>query len=146
MAEKPVQTYANHAHNPVLTTIGSFCLMVGGVGFALRWFLIGGRVTMAIGIAGLIASQFVLLWISRAYTTKLQDRIIRVEMRVRAIDVLTPGQRRALDGLSIKQIAALRFASDGELPALLERTVRERLAPDDIKRAVTTWVPDYDRT
>jgi hypothetical protein len=40
----------------------------------------------------------------------------------------------------------LRFASDAELSALLERTVAEGLTPDAIKRAVTTWRPDYHRT
>jgi hypothetical protein len=48
--------------------------------------------------------------------------------------------------LSLKQLAALRFASDAELPALCERAARERLAPTDIKRAIQNWVPDFDRT
>jgi hypothetical protein len=46
----------------------------------------------------------------------------------------------------MKQIAALRFASDAELPALLERAAREQLPPVAIKRAIKNWVPDLDRT
>jgi hypothetical protein len=48
--------------------------------------------------------------------------------------------------LSMKQLAALRFASDAELPALCERAAREKLAPGDIKRAIRAWTPDYNRT
>ena len=48
--------------------------------------------------------------------------------------------------LSKKQIAALRFASDEELGALLERAARENLAPKDIKASIRTWRPDPHRT
>jgi hypothetical protein len=48
--------------------------------------------------------------------------------------------------LNKKQIAALRFASDEELGALLERAARENLAPKAIKAAVRTWRPDFHRT
>ena len=48
--------------------------------------------------------------------------------------------------LTMPQLVALRFASDEELPGLLERAERERLAPDDIKGAIKAWVPDLLRT
>ena len=101
---------------------------------------------MAVGLAALMASVLTLIFISRLYTTRLQDRIIRLEMRLRALQLLTPDQQRGMNTLSLKQLAALRFASDAELPALCERAAREKLAPSDIKRAVKNWVPDYDRT
>jgi len=88
----------------------------------------------------------VLLYTSRRYTTALQDRIIKLEMRVRAAAFLTPEQQRLLMQLDTKQIVALRFASDAEMPALLERAAREKLPPKEIKRAIKAWVPDYDRT
>ena len=78
--------------------------------------------------------------------TKLQDRIIRLEMRMRTASLLTLDQQRLLDTVRIKQLVALRFASDMEIPALLDRTVREELPPNEIKKAIKTWVPDYDRT
>jgi hypothetical protein len=145
MAQRP-QTFENHAHRPRLTTLATIFLVVAAVGFTLRWLMIGGRGAMTIGIAGIIGSIATLIVISRAYTTKLQDRIIRLEMRVRTMPLLSAEQQRTLNSLSMKQIAALRFASDEELPALCERTAREHLAPRDIKRAVRTWVSDYDRT
>jgi len=51
-----------------------------------------------------------------------------------------------LTQLDNKQIAALRFACDAELPPLLERAVREKLPPKEIKREVKKWVADLDRT
>ena len=101
---------------------------------------------MAFGVAALIGSVFTLIWISRVYTTRLQDRIIRVEMRVRALQRLTPDQAQAMETLSLKQLAALRFASDAELPSLTERAAREKLTPKDIKRAIKTWIADHART
>jgi hypothetical protein len=142
----PTQDYATHRHNPKLTGLGFLFLVISIVAFALRWFAIGGRYTMALGLLGLIASVQVLLSISRLYTTKLQDRIIQLEMKVRAMTVLTPAQQAILSRLSRPQVVALRFASDAELPALVEQADRERLSADQIKRAIRNWVPDFERT
>jgi len=140
------QSFENHAHQPVAAGIGYLCLWLALIFFALRWFLIGGRVTMALGLFCLCASVQALLFTSRTYITRLQDRIIKLEMRVRTAPFLTPEQQRMLLQLDNKQIVALRFASDAEIPALLERAAREQLPPREIKRAIKTWVPDYDRT
>lgn len=140
------QTYATHRHNPTLASIGGGLVLVAIVALTLRWFDIGGRVTFAVGLAALILSNLVLLAISRAYTTKLQDRIIRLEMRLRCAQVLPAAQQGTLARLGLAQIIALRFASDSELPALVDRADRDKLTPDQIKRAITSWVPDLDRT
>ena len=142
----PTQTYATHRHNPKMTGVGFFFLLISIVAFVLRWVGIGGRATMALGLLGLMGSVLVLLAISRVYTTKLQDRIIKLEMRVRALTVLTPAQQAVFARLTKPQIVALRFASDAELSALIERADREKLSADQIKQAITNWVPDWDRT
>jgi uncharacterized protein DUF6526 len=139
-----MQSFKNHAHRPVLTAVGFMFAAFATAQFALLWSVLGRRTS--VGLLALCAAVIVLLQISRRYTTRLQDRIIKLEMRVRTAPLLTPEQQRLLGQLNNKQIAALRFASDAELPALLERAVREKLSPREIKRAVTTWVPDLDRT
>jgi Family of unknown function (DUF6526) len=139
-----MQSFKNHAYRPVLTGVGFVFVMIAVVQFARLWNVLG-RAT-SLGLFALCGAVIVLLQISRRYTTRLQDRIIKLEMRVRTAPLLTPDQQRLLGQLNNKQIAALRFASDAELPALLERAVREKLPPREIKRAVTTWVPDLDRT
>jgi len=140
------QFYANHRHNPKLSFIGFLFLLLAIVAFAFRWFDIGGRYAMAVGLLALIASIQVLLSISRIYITKLQDRIIKLEMKVRCVTLLTPAQQAAYAQLNKAQVVALRFASDEELPTLLDRAARENLDADQIKRAIQNWVPDWDRT
>ena len=141
----PEQSFDKHAHRPTLTVVAFMLLATAAVSTVDGWPH-GAGISLAFAAVTLFGSVFVLIWISRAYTTKLQDRIIRVEMRLRALQVLPPEQQRAMATLSLKQLAALRFASDGELAALCDRAVRERLPPKEIKRAIRTWVPDYDRT
>jgi hypothetical protein len=135
------QSYAEHAHRPRLTTIaGAFTgiAVVTTAAFAFRQ----PSVT-SFGLLSLSLGVFTLVLISRAYTVRLQDRIIRMEMRWR-LDRL--GRDADFDRLAIKQITALRFASDAELPALLEKTLAGNLTPDQIKRAVVNWQADYFRT
>jgi hypothetical protein len=138
-----MQSYKHHVHRPMLTAVGYWFLGVALISFTLRWRATGDR---SIGLFALCGAVLALLLISRRYTTKLQDRIIRLEMRVRTAALLKPEQQQLLNQLHIKQIAALRFASDAELPDLIERAAREKLKPDAIKRAVKTWTPDWDRT
>ncbi len=140
------QTYATHRHTPTPTYVATVFWFLSVVGFALRWFYVGGRYSMALGIGGLLATTFMTVLISRDYTTKLQDRIIKLEMRVRTASLLSPAQQAALFALPKSRIIALRFASDEELPALIERARAENLTSDQIKRAIRTWVPDVDRT
>ena len=140
------QTYANHRYLPKLTVIGFMLALVAIVCFVLQWLDIGGAAVRTASQAALTLTIVVLLVISRAYTVKLQDRIIRIEMKLRCAQFMTPAQMSALSRISMAQLVALRFASNEEMPALLERTERETLTADQIKRAVKTWVPDWDRT
>jgi hypothetical protein len=144
--EMATQSFKSHTHLPGLTAIGYCFVLIALAALAMRWLERGGRLSFAAGLLAIIAAEIVLLAISRVYTTKLQDRIIRLEMRVRGASVLTPEQQRLLQQLTMKQVVALRFASDAEMGALLERTVRENLSPADIKGAITSWTPDLDRT
>ena len=61
------QNYATHRHNPKMTGIGFMFLVLSIVAFGLRWFQIGGRYTMALGLIGLIGAVQILLSISRVY-------------------------------------------------------------------------------
>ena len=78
----------------------------------------------------------------RLYPLANQDRIIRLEERLR-IAALVP--HADVSQLSTRQLIALRFASDGELPSLVSRTLSENLDPRAIKANITTWRPDYER-
>ncbi len=87
----------------------------------------------------LTLSTLVLSFYARAFPLKAQDRAIRAEENLRHF-VLTG---KLLDSrLSVLQIVALRFASDGEFAALAARAAGENLAPKSIKQAVKTWRAD----
>ena len=105
-----------------------------------------GRELRGWAVMAIIFAVFELGWISRAYTVKLQDRIIMLEVKVRAAELLTSGQDAQLAKLNSKQIAALRFAGDDEFGALLDRAARENLAPKEIKASIKHWRPDLYRT
>jgi hypothetical protein len=81
----------------------------------------------------------------RSYATHLQDRIIRVEERLRLAAVLEEPLRSRIGELTDAQLVGLRFASDAELPALAQRALDEKLSRSDIKKAIADWRPDYSR-
>lgn len=82
------------------------------------------------------------LMLRQHYSLMNQNRIVRLEMRFRYY-VLTQQRFEKLESqLSRSQIYALRFASDEELPALVDRALKEKLSPDAIKRAITNWLAD----
>jgi hypothetical protein len=87
----------------------------------------------------------VLAFKSRINDLKLQDRIIRLEERLRLAALLPAAELAHIDEFSIKQLVALRFASDSELPALAHRTLTQNLEPKAIKEAITNWRADNHR-
>ncbi|MFA5907682.1 MAG: DUF6526 family protein [Vicinamibacterales bacterium] len=138
------QSYQSHAHHPVPTYVATLFLLVALILMAGHLHL--GWRTDDTAFMALTFAVFTLVAISRLYTVALQDRIIMLEMKVRCAELLPAGQDANLARLSAKQTAALRFASDDELGALLERAARENLTPNDIKASIRTWRPDPYRT
>jgi hypothetical protein len=137
------QNFDNHRHRPTPTFVATAGVLGAVVCVIMAWL---GYNTMGSAVACLIIVGSVYVVTSRTYITVLQDRIIRMEMLYRADKLLSAAERATYDTLSIKQIVALRFASDGEFPGLVERASRENLAPRAIKQAITKWRPDLMRT
>ena len=143
MSNRP-QSYASHAkidpafHFFVLPVLFMNILVVAYL--LIRHPGIGGAWLLLISV-----TLLVLAGRSRSWATHLQDRVIRVEERIRLTAILPESLRSRIGELSDSQIVGLRFASDAELPALFQRALDERLSRSDIKKAITDWRPDYSR-
>ena len=96
-------------------------------------------IVLAFGlVAGLVAN--------RASAIIVQNRVIALEMRLRLATVLPAELCVRIPELHLKQLVGLRYASDRELPELVERCLRgELVTADAVKRAVQHWRPDFVR-
>lgn len=140
------QNYANHRQyvplyhfvlffTLALTVIGSFVNLHASWGDHERFY-------SAALITVLTICVLMLFFFCRIFALKAQDRAIRAEENLRSF-VMTG---KLLDPrLTIRQVIALRFASDDEFLDLARRAASEGLAPDAIKRAVKTWRADTYR-
>ena len=98
-------------------------------------------------LAALVAVVlFVLAFLVRVFSSTVQDRVIRLEERLR-LERLLPDERKSrTDEFSVGQLVGLRFASDEELPGLATKVLDDKMEKsDDIKRLIKTWRPDFQR-
>jgi hypothetical protein len=119
-------------------------LLAGNVLFAAKhaWEYPNG---MTLWLLLMAAGYLVWLFKTRIYALGVQDRLIRLEERLRMEKLAPPELMARFDELTVSQIVGLRFASDAELPALARRALDERLDQKQIKAAIQNWRPDHVR-
>jgi hypothetical protein len=141
------QNYSNHrAHYklhhfifyPVSLALFITCLYFSGKYLDRRseWYMMAAIIFLVTWLSFMMRQHYALI---------PQNRIIRLEMRLRYFQLYGKRFEPLEAKLRFRQIAALRFASDEELPALLERTLEENLSPNSIKKLITDWQPDHMR-
>ncbi len=144
MTEKPPQTLANHAKfDPLFHYFLAPVLL--GCFIASIVFLFHGINALHIWLAVFSLAAFLLSFKTRLYSLKVQDRVIRLEERLRLSALLPETLRMRIPELTEQQLIALRFAADEEIPSLVEKTLRENLEPKTIKKAINNWRSDYWR-
>ena len=139
------QNFSNHArYYPLFHFVVIPLLALNFLSHLIRFFM---APSWALGFWTLLGATLILLALaSRLMALKTQDRIIRLEERLRYREVLSAELAERAKGLRLDQIVALRFASDEELPGLVERTLNGEFAkPKEIKMAVKNWRGDYLR-
>lgn len=140
-----VQNFQNHAKTvPAYHMVTTLLLLVNFVWAAYRLVtdVSADRiVTMLLAVA-----LFLMFWFIRSFPLKVQDRIIRLEMRLRLAQLLPADLQPRIHDLTVGQLCSLRFASDAELPELtrkvLDGNIRDRKT---IKQMIKTWEPDWLR-
>jgi Family of unknown function (DUF6526) len=143
MSEKP-QSLANHKRRhapfhffviPVFITNAILAIMylIRHPSLAAAWMVVLSLALLMLG------------FLTRINALKVQDRLIRLEERLRLEALLPEPLRIRIPELTEYQLVALRFASDAEIPELVEGTLRENLKGKDIRKRIRNWRPDYFR-
>jgi hypothetical protein len=151
MAEKKPQTFANHTR--LDPPFHFFLLPVFALGLILALIHFFAHITEGDFHDHFHAFLLILLAIAlllavfkiRLYALRVQDRVIRLEERLRLSQLLAEPLRSRIPELTEDQLIGLRFASDAEIPKLVERALNEKLSRKQIKQAIQTWRPDYWR-
>ena len=151
MAEKKPQTFANHARfDPPFHFFVLPIFLLGLILSLIHFFAHitegGFRDHFHAFLLILLALALLILALKvRLYTLRVQDRVIRLEERLRLTQLLSEPLRSRIPQLTEDQLIGLRFASDAEVAKLVERALNEKLDRKQIKQAIQTWRPDYWR-
>lgn len=145
MSQEPAQSYSNHARMvPGFHYVTGLCTLVF-VGWSI-WHAMSTRSADAhfqmLGAFGLLGTY----WYARVFPLKAQDRVIRLEEQLRLTRLLPDDLRGRIGELQARQLIALRFASDAEVPELVRWVLTEKITDvKQIKQRITSWRADHHR-
>ena len=145
MSETKIQNFENHAK-----FVPAFHFVVLPIFLInLVWSIVRLAHVFSVGnvISVLMAVAFILLALNaRLFAITVQDRVIRLEMRLRLQQVLPENLRGRIPEFTVAQLVALRFANDQELPELARKVLDEKLTDRKaIKKMIRNWQPDLLR-
>lgn len=144
--EKPYnQSFQHHAR--IVPSFHGAVFGIFAVNLIYRLYSVIRYPSFGALMAVLMAVAFVLLFFhTRLFALSVQDRVIRLEERLRMERLLPADLQPRIGEFTVDQLVALRFASDAELPELARKVLDEKIAERKaIKALVKTWRPDFLR-
>ena len=144
MGVQAPQNFSNHRRfDGVYLAAGAILLLAVILSLA---DLVHGVTAGSLATVLVAACALVMLVKMRGYSLTVQDRVIRLEMRLRLERVLPGDLKGRIGDLMVQQLIGLRFASDEEMPALVQQVLDERITKaDEIKKRVKNWQADHLR-
>jgi hypothetical protein len=140
------QNFANHVRFVPAFHLVALPILLLNLGWSIyelvhTWFSFGAVVGVLLAIALLLVALY-----ARMFALTVQDRVIRLEMRLRMEKILPADLKPRVSEFTVDQLVALRFASDAELPELSRRVLEEKVKDrKSIKQMIKTWKADYLR-
>lgn len=141
------QSFRSHASfDPYFHGVAGIALLGNILFMAVVLFVgIQSRIVLSLWILTLTVVLVVALLKARIYPLKIQDRIIRLEERLRLDALLDDNWRKRIPELTEDQLIGLRFASDDEIPELVKLTLEKGFDRKQIKERIQNWRPDHYR-
>jgi hypothetical protein len=145
MAQKTPQTFENHAR--VLPAFHYVAFPLFAINFFFTLYQVVTDFSWAKLVAfGLAVALILLFFVARVMALTVQDRVIRLEEQLRMRALLPADLQPRIGEFTVKQLVALRFAGDDELPALARKVLDEKIQDQkSIKKLVQHWRADYQR-
>jgi hypothetical protein len=139
------QSFKNHVKFvPLFHFVTLPLLMLNVVWWVRRLVQVPGTDRAVVAISAI--AIFAAVIFARTAALKVQDRVIRLEMRLRLATVLPQDTRSRINDLTPAQLVGLRFASDGELPGLVATVLKDNIQNKTaIKKMIKNWTPDHLR-
>lgn len=138
------QTYATHRRRDPLYHFFLLPVFLVTVVVTVRHFI--KYPSLHAGWVLILSAALLLLALQvRIYALKVQDRLIRLEERLRLAHLLPEALKARIPELTVKQLVGLRFAADAEVPDRVREALQEQLSGEAIKKRIQTWRPDEFR-
>ena len=139
------QNYSNHVRWVPAFHFVAVPILLLNAGWAI-YRLFGGVTFEAILNMLVAIALLITVLLARVFALKAQDRVIRLEMRLRMRELLPADLQGRINEFTPPQMVGLRFAGDGELPALARKVLNDNITNvTTIKKLVTDWQGDYYR-
>jgi hypothetical protein len=145
MANPAPQSFEHHARYVPLYHVVLFGILVLNLFWSLYNLVRGFSFATVMGVLMALAFLGFFAYL-RVFPLTVQDRVIRLEMRLRLERLLAPDWKARIPELTREQLVALRFAGDDELPGLVREVLEKNLTDrKEIKRKIRNWQADHFR-